>query len=72
MVTYNHEEYIAQAIEIAIMQKTNFDYEIVIGEDCSTDRTRMICLDFQKRYPNKIRLLLPEKNLGMIPNFITH
>ncbi len=43
MITYNHEPYIKQAIEGVLMQKTNFKYEIVIGEDCSTDRTREIC-----------------------------
>lgn len=70
MTTYNHEKYIAQAIESALMQDTNFDYEIVIGEDCSTDRTREIVTGLQKKYPSKFRLLLHEKNLGMIPNFV--
>lgn len=37
LLTYNHEEYISQSIESALMQKCDFDYEIVIGEDCSTD-----------------------------------
>jgi glycosyltransferase involved in cell wall biosynthesis len=36
----------------------------VVGEDCSTDRTREIVVDFQKRFPDKIRLLLPEHNIG--------
>jgi glycosyltransferase involved in cell wall biosynthesis len=70
MPTYNHEKYIAQAIESALMQKVNFDYEIVIGEDCSTDRTRDIVLSYQKRYPERIRALLPEKNLGGMKNVI--
>lgn len=70
MIAYNHEKYIAQAIEGVLMQVTNFDYELVIGEDCSTDNTRAICLDYQRRYPDKIRLLLREKNLGMMQNFV--
>lgn len=70
MITYNHEKFIREAIESVLMQKTNFDYELVIGEDCSTDTTRQVCLDYQQKYPNKIKLLLPEKNLGMMPNFI--
>ncbi|MFN8256697.1 MAG: glycosyltransferase [Bacteroidales bacterium] len=70
MITYNHEKYIAQAIEGVVMQNTNFDFELVIGEDCSLDATRKICLDFKEKYPEKIRLLLNEKNLGMMPNFI--
>ncbi len=70
MITYNHEKYIAQAIESALMQKTNFDYEIVIGEDCSTDGTREIVKYYAEKYPEKIRAIFNEKNLGMIPNFI--
>lgn len=66
MITYNHELHIAQAIESAVSQQTQFPYEIVIGEDCSTDRTRAIVVDFHKRHPDTIRLLLHEKNLGGI------
>lgn len=70
MITYNHEKYISQAIDSVLMQKTNFDYEIVIGEDCSTDRTREIVLEYKAKYPDKIKLLLQEKNVGMMQNFI--
>lgn len=70
MITYNHEKFIAQAIDSILMQQVNFDYEIVIGEDCSTDGTRAIVIQYQKEYPDKIRLLLPEENLGMHKNFV--
>lgn len=70
MITYNHEKFITQALESVLMQVVNFDYEIVIGEDCSTDDTRNIVLDYQQKYPEKIRTLLPEKNLGMLRNFV--
>ena len=40
LITYNHEPFIAQALESILAQRVNFDYEIVVGEDCSTDRTR--------------------------------
>ncbi|GHV57477.1 hypothetical protein FACS1894182_06410 [Bacteroidia bacterium] len=70
MVTYNHEKYIAEAIEGVMTQKNDFPIELVIGEDCSTDNTRQICLEYKKKYPNKIKLLLPEKNCGVMPNFI--
>jgi glycosyltransferase involved in cell wall biosynthesis len=70
IVTYNHEKVIAQTIESALMQKVNFEYEIVIGEDYSTDNTRQIVINYQEKYPNKIHLLLPEKNLGAHKNFI--
>jgi glycosyltransferase involved in cell wall biosynthesis len=64
LITYNHERYIAQAIESVLMQQVSFDYEIVIGEDCSTDSTRKIVSDYASRYPDRIRLLLHERNLG--------
>lgn len=70
MITYNHEKYIAQAIESALMQKTNFDYEIVIGEDCSTDRTREIVFEYAKKNPDKIIVITSEKNVGANENFI--
>ena len=70
MITYNHEQFIGRAIESVMMQKTDFDYELVIGEDCSTDRTRAVVVDYAGRYPDRIRPLLRERNLGMNPNFI--
>ncbi|NLI41548.1 MAG: glycosyltransferase [Caldisericales bacterium] len=70
MITYNHEPYIAQAIESVLMQQTDFPVELVIGEDCSTDNTRAIVCDYRERYPERIHLLLPEHNLGMFPNFV--
>ncbi|MEL0455968.1 glycosyltransferase [Flavobacteriaceae bacterium SZ-1-7] len=71
MLTYNQEAYISQAIEGVLMQKTNFNYQLVIGEDCSTDNTRKICQDYQKKYTSKIKLL-PEldRNIGLIANYM--
>lgn len=68
MMAYNHEKYISEAIDGVLMQKTNFDFDIVIGEDCSTDNTRQIILDYQKKYPGKFKLLLHENNIGAIAN----
>lgn len=68
MLAYNHEEFIEQAIESALMQEVNFEYEIVIGEDCSVDRTREIVMDFQQRHSSKIRIILSENNVGMNRN----
>lgn len=70
MITYNHEEFVAEAIEGVLMQQTDFDYQLIIGEDCSTDDTRKICETYLEKYPNRIELLPSEKNLGMMPNFI--
>lgn len=63
MVTFNHETSIARAIESALDQVTDFEYEIVIGEDCSRDKTRDICFEFQKRFPEKIRILWSDENV---------
>jgi glycosyltransferase involved in cell wall biosynthesis len=68
-ITFNHELFIEQAIEGFLMQKTSFPYEIVIGEDCSTDRTRQICLEYFNNQKDKIRLLPSQDNLGYIKNF---
>src|SRR5579864_5088925 len=68
MITYNHERFIAQALESVLAQRVNFDYEIVIGEDCSTDRTREILLEFCRRYPKRIVPLLKDKNVGAMRN----
>jgi glycosyltransferase involved in cell wall biosynthesis len=62
MLSYNHEKYIAQAIEGVLMQQTSFSYKIYLGEDCSKDNTRNICIEYANKYPDKISLYLNEKN----------
>lgn len=62
MITYNHEPFIAQAIESVLMQEISFPIELVIGEDESSDGTRAICEDYAGRYPNIIRLHLRSRN----------
>ncbi len=70
MLTYNQEDYITQAIEGVLMQKTDFSIQLVIGEDCSTDNTRKIVLDYTEKYPDKIKLILNETNIGLIANYV--
>ena len=70
MITYNHEKYIAEALDSILMQKTDFDFDIVIGEDCSTDATRRIVLEYSRKYPDKIKLLLHNVNVGFISNMM--
>lgn len=67
--TYNQEQYIAQTLDSFLMQQCNFDFEIVIGEDCSKDKTMEICQNYIEKYPDKITLLNRRKNLGLIENF---
>ena len=66
MVTYNHEPYIRQAIEGVMMQKTDFEFELVIGEDASQDKTREICFEYQKKYPDKVRVLWWHENVSKL------
>lgn len=66
MITYNHEPYISQAIEGVMMQQTDFEFELIIGEDCSQDKTREICFEYQKKYPDKIRVLWWHENVSKL------
>jgi glycosyltransferase involved in cell wall biosynthesis len=70
MITYNQENYIQKAIDGVLMQNTEFEIELIIGEDCSTDKTRIICAEYQKQFPQIIKLKTYQKNIGMIPNLI--
>jgi glycosyltransferase involved in cell wall biosynthesis len=68
MLTYNHERYLAEAIEGVVRQATSFPIELLIGEDCSTDGTRAIALEYQRWFPEVIRVIVSERNVGMHPN----
>ena len=70
IITYNHSPYIADAIEGVICQKTGFPIELIIGEDCSTDNTRGIVLEYQRRYPQMIRVINSDRNVGMQRNYL--
>ncbi len=70
LITYNHEPYLQTAIDSVIFQKTSFPFELVIGEDCSTDKTWKICEEYVQKHPDIIRLLPSKENLGVMPNFI--
>ncbi|WP_025765194.1 glycosyltransferase family 2 protein [Dyadobacter tibetensis] len=62
--TYNHEQYIGQMLEGALMQQTSFDFEIVIGDDASTDHTADIIRAYRERNPGKLRAFLHTQNQG--------
>ena len=64
MITYNHELYIRQAIESVINQKVDFEYEILVGDDASTDHTVRVVSELCEEYPNRIRLIANEVNVG--------
>lgn len=70
MISYNHEAYIAKAIESILSQVTTFNIEIVIGDDNSSDNTQIIIEKYRKRFPNIIKPLYHKKNVGMMPNML--
>jgi len=69
VTTFNQEAYIGKTLDSLLMQDCPFDYEVLIGEDCSTDQTRKICQEYAQNHPHKIRLFLNEQNKGLIKNY---
>jgi len=70
-ITYNHENFIAQAIDSFLSQKTSFPFEIVISDDKSTDNTLHIIQSYVTKHPDKIRLIPRKQNIGMNKNFFS-
>ncbi|MTJ15651.1 MULTISPECIES: glycosyltransferase [unclassified Dolichospermum] len=68
--TYNHVNFIKQAIDGFLVQKVDFAWEIIIADDFSTDGTREILLEYKNKYPDLIKLILQEKNVGAAQNCI--
>ena len=69
MTAYNHAPYIGRAIEGVLSQRTTFAVELVLSDDCSPDGTGAICRDYAARYPDRIRLLTGDVNVGMRANY---
>lgn len=65
MPTYNHEKYVRQAIDSALSQEIDFNIEIIVADDASTDKTQQILYD---EYKEKVKLVLRKKNLGGTKN----
>lgn len=60
---YNHEKYIVRALDSILMQKTQYSYEVWVGEDCSTDNTRFVLKEYEKKHPGKFNILYRDKNM---------
>lgn len=69
VITYNQEKYIRQCLQSIINQETNFDFEIIVGDDCSTDGTQDVLKEYAEKYPHIIKLFLHNKNNGGVYNF---
>lgn len=61
-ITYNHQDYIEDALKGFLMQKTNFKYEIIVHDDASTDKTAEIIKKYEKKYPEMIRPIYQKEN----------
>lgn len=63
VATYNHENYIARALDSILMQKTKYKFEVLVGEDASKDNTRAILKEYEQKYPNFFTMFYREKNM---------
>lgn len=70
LLTFDHQDFIAQCLDSVLAQKTDFDFEILIGEDHSSDHTAKICQDYAENHPERIKLLKRDHNLGLPENLI--
>ena len=61
--TYNHENYIVKALDSILMQKTDYKFEVLVGEDCSTDSTREILKEYEANHPGKFQVFYREQNM---------
>jgi len=66
MPTYNHERFVAQAIESVLAQKTDFQYRLYIADDCSTDGTQAIIKHYAQKHPNRISAVFSPHNIGIL------
>lgn len=62
--TYNQEDYLREALDSILMQKCDFRYELLIADDCSTDHTQAIALEYQKKWPDRIITYFTPENVG--------
>ncbi|MDH5765401.1 MAG: glycosyltransferase [Gammaproteobacteria bacterium] len=70
VVTYNQEKYIRQCIQSLVDQEADFDFEVIVADDYSTDGTRQIVLEFANNYPELVKPVFHEKNIGALKNFV--
>ncbi len=69
ILTYNQEDYIRQTINSILSQQSDFPFEVIIAEDYGSDSTRDICIAYQQKFPERIKLLLQELNQGLMRNY---
>jgi glycosyltransferase involved in cell wall biosynthesis len=70
MITYNHQEFVSQAIDTIMSQQCDFEFQLIISDDHSSDNTLAICKEYQSKFPSKIIVIENDPNIGMMKNFI--
>lgn len=71
VITYNQQESLPKTLDSLLAQKVDFPYEIVVGEDCSTDNTREVLKGYVERYPDIIKPIYNEANMGILGNYVS-
>ena len=71
VMTYNQKDYISQCLESLVTQECDFEFEIIVGDDASTDGTSDIVREYAEKYPNIVIPLIHEKNLGVTGNYFS-
>ncbi len=66
VITYQHVKYLRECLDGILKQKVDFNYELVLGEDGSTDGTIEICKEYVEKYPNIVRLFLRDRNVTVL------
>ena len=69
VLTYNQEDTIARTLDSVLAQRCSAPFEVVVGDDCSTDGTRHICEAYAKQHPDTIRLMPAAANKGVVDNY---
>ena len=69
VLTYNQEDTVGRTLDSVLSQRFDGEFEILLGDDCSTDGTRAVCERYASRYPDKIRYVRRERNMGVVANY---
>lgn len=70
VITYNHVKFINECLDSVLSQKLDYEWKVIIADDFSTDGTREIIIKYKEQYPERIDLILQEKNVGAAQNWI--
>jgi glycosyltransferase involved in cell wall biosynthesis len=70
VIAYNHEHYIKTCLDAIFSQQVNFSYEIILGEDCSKDKTATFIKTYADQHPSLLKSFIRKKNVGAKSNFL--